>query len=89
MKQSLHTDRVTGDDYQNDLDALNTKDEIIAGRNRGNGGENTEDSRQEGSESYQSSDEITEGQSRENIHETIEIQETTENNENGFHATRE
>ena len=55
----LHTDRFTGDDYQNDLDALNTKSKI------------------------------TEGQSRENIHESIEIQETTENNENGFHATRE
>ena len=54
----LHTDRITGDDYQNNLDALNTKDEI------------------------------TEGQSRENVHESIEIQETTEKNENGFHATR-
>ena len=55
----LYTDRITGDDYQNDLDALNTNDEV------------------------------TDGQSGENIHESIEIHETTEKNENGFHATRE
>ena len=55
----LYTDRITGDDYQNDLDALNIKNKI------------------------------TEGQSGESIHESVKIHETTEKNENGFHATRE
>ena len=55
----LYTDHTTGDDYQNDLDALNNKNKI------------------------------TEGQSGESIHESVKIHETTEKNENGFHATRE
>ena len=51
-----HFDSI-GDDYRNDVDALITEEEIFKGRNEGNDNETTEDSRTEGSESYQSSDE--------------------------------
>ena len=39
-------------------------------------------------DSLNTKDEITEGQSRENAHESIEIHETKEKNENGFLNTR-
>lgn len=51
-----HFDSI-GDDYRNDVDALITEEGIFKGQNIGNDDETTEDSRPEGSESYQSSDE--------------------------------
>ena len=57
FSENKHHFDSAGDDYTNDLDSIITEDEIVVGRNRGNDNETTEDSRQEGSESYQSSDE--------------------------------